>query len=166
MTTHLFLDLEDTLVESLMRFPGYIPIPNGILAAKNLMLEHNVVTVNIFSFALWTQIETEAFEVFGRKMLEERLGTKIFHVPNCIEIAHRIAMQLNLHPERCEFADVQDFLGKDDAFKHYVKRLCRVDHSLFRKGDQFMLLDDMVDNSTIHLRDNTVIRTILFDRNK
>lgn len=130
------------------------------------MLEHHVVTVNIFSFALWKQHEVRQFDMWGRQMIEERLGNSITLVPDCIEISEAVAKQLHLHPERCDFSDVCDFLGKDGAFKLFIKRLIQTDHSKFRKGDQFILLDDMVDTSITHLKDNTVIRTILFDRNK
>lgn len=164
--THLFLDLEDTLVESLFHYPHYIPIPKSFLAAKTLMLEHHVVTVNIFSFALGGQGDVKQFNIWGRQMVEERLGVPINLVPDCIEISETVAKQLRLHPERCDFSDVCDFLGKEGAFKLFIKRLIQTDRFKFRKGDQFILLDDVVDDSTTHLKDTTVIRTILFDRSK
>lgn len=154
--THLFLDLEDTLIEPL--WDGLFTLKEqGIAKAKELIREHHVDSVSLFSLAIQTSHSRDMLIKTGHAQeLENALGIKFNLIPTCDDMVHAVCRSLKLNPANTSFSDVCDFLGKDGMFKHFVLCLKNDPHK------SFILLDDSVDNSVTTLQNHTIIRTIRF----
>lgn len=154
--THLFLDLEDTLVEPL--WEGLFTIKeSGIVKARELIREFHVDSVSLFSLAIQTSHSRDMLIKTGHAQeLEDALGIKFNLIPTCDDMVHAVCRSLKLNPANTTFSDICDFLGKDGMFKHFVLCLKNDTHK------SFILLDDSVDDSVTTLQNHTTIRTIRF----
>jgi hypothetical protein len=126
MKTHVFLDLEDTVIH---------PVSTGwwntamldVSEIKRWLKAHDPDTVNIFSFALWNQDELDKFNnSFTRNMLENELEVKLSLIPTVDrEIIPACCDVLGLNKHTVSFQDAVAFWGKHEAFRLFTRFVFR-----------------------------------------
>lgn len=136
---HLFLDLEDTVIE---------PVPFGWAnpsfinrgKTKEFIAEFRPDQVHIFSFAVRNDFDVRAFDLHVRDRLEQHLGIKLTMVPSTDQdIFPAICKLVRLSPSRVEFSDISAFWGKHESFRLFVRHLFAGKHPV-----EVALLDDAV----------------------
>lgn len=146
---HLFLDLEDTVIE---------PVPFGwantflinIGKVKAFMAEFKPDAVHLFSFAVHDQAELKRFNYHVRPRLESALGIEL---SMCLTVDDDIlpvcAAARSLVPSLVSFSDLVEFWGKQEAFRLFVQR-----HFAGTENTTVALLDDSVTDEDFHFRAN------------
>lgn len=137
---HLFLDLEDTVVEPVTH--GWeSPKLINVDKVRTFIAQVNPSAVHIFSFAVATPDDVAQFEKHIKPVLEADLGVAITHcptlfghiIPACCAIKH-------LAKDKVTLEDVCDFWGKQGTFKLYAQNMFK-DSSV---PVEVVLLDDAV----------------------
>jgi hypothetical protein len=162
--THLFLDLEDTIIE---------PVTDGWhnTRLKNVEKVRRVISevkphqIHIFSFAIWDLRQLGLFETsLTRKMIEDALSIRLASIPTVDDDI--IPVCTNVRKIACETVDFQEmsaFWGKEGAFRlnclHVFKNAKEDGNEI-----EAILLDDDVRNENIEFPDlNLRIRLINID---
>lgn len=139
---HLFLDLEDTVIE---------PVPDGWMNARFINIpkvkafieQWNPVGVHLFSFAVWNEQQLRGFTNHVQPHLEKYLGRELYLTPTVDDdILPACCAVKGLSIDRVDFSDMSDFWSKQDSFKHYVRH--KFGDVRARGGLQVVLLDDAV----------------------
>jgi hypothetical protein len=137
-----FLDLEQTIIDS---WEGREIINVGPI--KRWLHANGADSVNIFSFAIWTDEDKQNFDQYIRPRIERYLELPILSWPSIEDMMRADFDHTGVHfdrgHERTEFINMR---GKKDAFINYV--LCKVD---FKRA---VLIDDVVQDITITHRKN------------
>ena len=151
----MYLDLEGTIIKDWFNKDKIIN-ERGI---RNLLKEHLITEIGIFSFAIYTVEEVREFKEQLQETLENLLGVKIVKVLTLPEI-----MSIT---SKVEYLSIYDFLRHNDKYSTF-HRYCKSKH----KGEMSMLIDDMVPTSCLTLAGDpeTIIYTFnvndLKDRSK
>ena len=149
---NLFLDLELTLIKD---WYDQTLIPHNIEIIKKFINEHRIERSVLFSGAVWTKSEGEAFNTELRVFLEEKLGISIDVL--LLGEAHQLILNKNgLIGENTAFAcDTFLFEEKEEFFKQWLLATEAKGH--------FVLFDDTVENSIYHRGELTIelIKVIL-----
>lgn len=164
MTTRkfLFLDLEDTIITPVLEGWWNTELMN-VETIKNVIAEFKPDVVNIFSFALHTDLERNNFIASGCKgMIEKALGVAISFVPIVEnEIIEMCCSEKWISADKVDFMDIRDFWGKHDAFRLTCRHLFKKSWDNWRQETEVMLLDDDVFNETFEWPDLHVKGKIL-----
>jgi hypothetical protein len=159
MTKHLFLDLEDTLIEPVPDgWPNARVIPAKIEYVRRVIAKYNPDFVHIFSFAIWDAAQRDRFNMWVRDLLESRLAVKFSAVPTTEDMIAVIKRVLKLSV--FDFDDMVSLMGKHDAFRANMRGM----FSQFpreRPLVEVMLIDDIVQNETFEWPDLNLVGTIL-----
>lgn len=144
-TTHLFLDLEDTIVTPLLNGWANFNLVNVDLI-KTWMSVINPDHVHIFSFAIHGDFDKKAFDTFVRPAVENVIGRSLEMVPTVDDdIIPTIARRMRLVPETVTLSNVNEFWGKDFAFQLFANATFPAKDGEFVKA---FLLDDTTEFST------------------
>lgn len=144
----VFIDLEETLVD---------PVNNGWANArlmdmnqlsniKEILLKYKASSIDIFSFALATKFDQQAFNVFLKDRIELVLTVKINSV-----ITHSEMMRKCGYEHSSEHGNHLSSLmkiGKRNAFLNFCKSLL--------VSDEFILIDDSVMDETVEVNGNKI----------
>ncbi len=134
---HLFLDLEDTLIQPVTEgWRGISFLEANI--AKVMPLVRSAKAVSLFSFALWKH-DFENFQTHARPLIEAKLERTLFMIPTVEMIMSFVCDKLGISEQNTDFSDICDFLGKGGAFEHFVTRLeidnaCLIDDAVMDKS--------------------------------
>lgn len=136
---HLFLDLEDTVIE---------PVPFGwgnaflinIPKVKRFIAEFKPDEVHLFSFAIHNAHELKQFNYHVRSRLEDALGVSLNLCPTVDDdIIPTCCANLNIASAFVSFSDMIEFWGKQGAFRLFVAQTFKA-----RQDTTVALLDDVV----------------------
>lgn len=151
-TKHLFLDLEETVIE---------PVVNGwfltnlinVEKIKAFQTEFNPDFIHVFSFAIWNERERDLFDAGTRQKIERLLGTTLTVVPTVQgDIIPTCAKAKGMVPSCVDFLELINFWGKQDAFRLYVRSMFSDASTLI----EVAFLDDDVYNETFEFHDINV----------
>lgn len=139
---HLFLDLEDTVIEP-VTYGWESPNLINVNKVRAFIAQVKPSAVHIFSFAVATSEDVAQFEKHVKPGLEAALGVSITHcptlfghiIPACCAIKH-------LAKDKVSLEDVCDFWGKQETFKLYVQNV----FNGMKVPVEVVLLDDAVVN--------------------
>lgn len=163
---HLFLDLEDTVIEPVYQGWHRTELVNTE-RVRAFIQEWKPTAVHLFSFAVHNVHELSGFNRGTRPMLEQALGVQIRMTPTVDDDILPACCKLqNLSVRRTTFEELVEFWGKQTAFKMFMRHNM---HRLFNRDDfneplHAALLDDAVfdedvswPNENVHL----AIRNVL-----
>ena len=140
----LWLDLEGTIIDDW--YKGNLFLGRRI---KDFTDEHKISKLNIFSFAIQSVFDQEKFVSRGmKKMIEDFLEVEILNHPSVPDMMRKISPW-----EKLKYDDMFDFMSincKHWAFIKYIQA-----HSEFN-NQHFVLIDDMVDNMEILIKDRNL----------
>lgn len=141
MNTTVFVDLEDTLVDS---FDEMVAVNHE--KVDRFMKEHCPNReVDLFSFAVWDERELERMHRFAFHVEREH-DLKFNKIWTCMEMIKTVQAHTGV------FWDLHDFLsvwGKERGFEDFCTALRLKDHT-------FVLFDDVVPNKIVHFSDTNV----------
>lgn len=150
---HLFLDLEDTVVTPVTEGWHNVSLMN-VDKIKKFINEFKPDTVNIFSFAIHDEHDLKGFNLSLRDWLERELDVTLNLVPTLFgDILPVCCKMLKLGNGAVSFQDLRDFVGKQEAFRMFVR-------SEFKNCD-IVLIDDLVFNEKSEWPDLNVTCTFL-----
>ena len=137
MVRHLFLDLEDTVITPVIEEWATAELIN-VQKILNFIHDYNPDTLNIFSFALHNDFELNGFRNSGTQMMIERVfNTNLIRMPTVEYMIDIFTKHMRLGQGSVDFIDFTHMVGKQNAFRIYVKEIGR-------NHDEFILLDDVV----------------------
>lgn len=120
---HLFLDLEDTVIQPVNRGWDYTELVNT-QKVREFIKEWRPTHVHLFSFALHNVRELAGFNRGTRAMLEEALGLKLQMTPTVDEDILPACCKLQrLSPRHTTFTEMVEFWGKQASFRMYVRQM-------------------------------------------
>lgn len=138
MNTCVFLDLEETIIDSWQ---------SGLLVNVQVLREflekNNVTEIGIFSFAVYNDRDLEIFNRDHKPFIEKALNVT---VTSCVTVEQMQKSDTKF--TGIFFDNISDFIsvrGKKDAFINFVNANI--------KFDKAMLIDDVVPNMTIRFND-------------
>ena len=142
-TTRVFLDLEETIIESWGN-----PVLVNHQRINKFLKKLDITHVGIFSFAIWDENDKRNFDRFGIKdTIENALEVRINNVLTIPDIAKEVFWKQGMVISINEFITIW---GKQRAFIDWAMMQPRFD-----EGDmEFILIDDVVQNLTILDRDS------------
>ncbi len=151
---HLYLDLEDTLIEPVVNgWPNVNLIPHKIAEVRKFIEAWKPQHVHIFSFAVWNESEHMRFCLYQKERLEQVLGVKFTTVPTVDDdIIPQACRVLSIDPGMVNFSDASDFWGKGESFRLFMKSTW---HDLEKQGRgvEVILIDDAVTNEVFQFPD-------------
>lgn len=164
MQNHIFLDLEDTVIEPLLFgssswFNCEFLIHN-IEVIKKFISTHRDPKVHLFSFAVHNIHELSAFNQGTRPHLEKLLGVKFEMTPTVDDdIIPACCRQKSMAASLVTFTEAVEFWGKHDAFRMYIR-------DFFSKHNHnekisVTLFDDCVFDETFHWPDMNLSGSII-----
>lgn len=160
---HLFLDLEDTIIAPVME--GWWQteiIPENAEKIRKIIAEYKPDVVNIFSFAIHNDRERANFGMGTKPMIERALGVTFSSIPIVEgEIIEACCNMKWISSDRCDFIDIRDFWGKQDAFKLWCRHLFQHSWEKWQQETEVMLLDDDVFNENFQWPDMHVTGQII-----
>ena len=141
----LFLDLEMTLIKD---WYDHTLILKNVSIINEFIRKNKIEKATLFSAAVWTKKESDAFNVNLKEFLEENLEVAIEVL--LLEEAHQLVLDKNgLIGENTAFAcDTFLFEEKEEFFKQWLLASNAKGH--------FVLFDDTVENSLYHRGDLTI----------
>lgn len=143
---HLFLDLEDTVIQPVTRGWDATELVN-IPKVRAFIKEWRPTKVHLFSFALHNVHELSGFNRGTRAMLEEALGLTLQMTPTVDEDILPACCRLQrLSPRHTTFTEMVEFWGKQASFRMYVRQLHSklMPRTSFEQKLTVALLDDAV----------------------
>lgn len=144
---HLFLDLEDTCITPIVQGWNQFDLIN-LQKIKRVIEEFNPDFLHIFSFAIWNKADLNGFDLNVRPLLEKSLGKTIGIVPTVDDdILPACCKERVLRKSTVSFQDMNNFWGKHEAFRLFIRQLFQ-DHGGLITKIEVMLLDDCVINET------------------
>lgn len=150
---HLFLDLEDTIITPVTEGWWCTELIN-VQKIKDVIAEFQPDVINIFSFAIWNDMELESFNKGTRPMIEQALGRTLSAVPRVEgEIIEACCNEMWLARERVDFIDLNHFWGKHEAFRLNMRHLFKNAWDKWQQETVVMLLDDAVMNENFEWPD-------------
>lgn len=155
---YLFLDLEDTLITPVFDGWGNCELIN-IEKIKNIIEKENPDTINVFSFAIHTKEDKKEFEEICKPMIEKVYGIKISHYPTVseiIDVCSLVSSKNNKMKKSVSFQELRRFWGKSGAFKIYVKGKFKSRFGPTTHPQEFILLDDDVENESFSYDDHLI----------
>lgn len=158
---HLYLDLEDTIIEPVTEgWPNTRLINTQKIRA--FIDEFKPHYLHIFSFAIHNEWEKKGFMTFVQRRIEEVCGMPVTVIPMVdSEIIFACCKMMGISTDTVSFSDMCDFWGKQQAF-----RLCM--RNLYRNNStpvELVLLDDVVYNEEITWLDlNVKLRIFNIDQ--
>jgi len=146
---HLFIDLEDTVIEPVLNGWGRTALLN-IEKVKRFIKEFKPNTVNIFSFAIWNTAELDKFNTLCRPGLEQALGIKFNAIPTVDDdIIPMCCNVLGIGQGAVDFDDCSTFWGKHEAFRLNMRHLAKAS----QRPLEVAFLDDAVFNENFEWPD-------------
>ena len=152
----LFLDLEDTVIEPVMKGWHNTEMIN-VEKLKKFINELKPDSVHIFSFAIWDEIEKERFILYTQPMIEKTLGITIVGVPTVEDIIHNVCRVKSVPNGSIDFDDLSTFFGKQHAFHLCMRHLYATNSTPV----ELTFLDDVVYNEACVWPDSQVTLRIL-----
>ena len=148
MTKLVFLDLEGTVI-SLIEDQSYSTTELfNIQLVRKWLKDQGVSAVGIFSFAIDNDVERITFmNSWLRKALEEGLGVTVGNVITVEEVRNSILRKNRVKLE--DLWEVKQLWGKERGFVDH----CKVNF----KNCECVLLDDLVDDMTMNVKDLALI---------
>lgn len=153
---HLFLDLEDTVIE---------PVPYGwantslmnIAKVRDFITAFKPNRVHLFSFAIYNQPDLKQFDYHIRARLEDALDVKLDMCPTVDDnIIPACARSHGV--TQISFSELTRVIGKQNAFKMFVEQ-----HFEGTENITVALLDDSVTDEDFSFANSTscgIIRNI------
>lgn len=138
MNTCVFLDLEETIIDS-----WHSGLLVNVQVLRDFLEKNNVTEVGIFSFAVYNDRDLEIFNRDHKPFIERALNVTI---TSCVTVEQM--MKKDTAFTGIFFDNVSDFIsvrGKKDAFINFVNGNV--------KFDKAMLIDDVVPNMTVRFND-------------
>lgn len=118
---HLFLDLEDTVIEPVPFGWGNTALIN-VAKVQEFIKSFKPTKLHLFSFAIYDENDLKLFNYHIRNRLENALGLQIDLCPSVYaDIIPACCRIKNLAPTHVSFSDVIEFWGKQDSFKLYIQ---------------------------------------------
>lgn len=134
----IFFDLEGTLINSW----SDVSLCN-IERVRNIIKEHGITEISIFSFAIDNENDVRTFEKDGFKnFIERAYEIKIVECPTTKEI---MSVCLKYSGNLFDLFEFKSVWGKTRAFQEYCTALY--------KDTACMLIDDVVPNTTLYMHD-------------
>ena len=157
--THLFLDLEGTVITPVLDGWHNAEILN-LDRVKDVIWKEQPLTVNIFSFALHTEADLSSFNGRIRNALEKELGVEFTWIPTVQQIKGATCAARHLHPGKVDLDDLSSFFSKHESFRLFVREHTRFPtaRNAHRK---FILIDDNVWNEKWSWEDRNVSGEII-----
>jgi len=118
----LFLDLEDTVIEPVMKGWHNTGMINEE-KLKKFIADYNPDSIHIFSFAIWDEDQKGKFMGHTKMMIEQALGIKITGVPTVEDIIHNVCRVQGIPPSSMDFDDLSTFYGKQHSFHLCMRHL-------------------------------------------
>lgn len=145
MDTLLFLDLEETVIESWQN-----PLLCNISKVKKFLADFDTKDVRIFSFAVWNENDRREFDFSIKGLLERAFDVNIVWCPTLEEITKEVASFTGC---RWELHEISSVWGKHRTF---------IDFCTSQFSDiECVLLDDVVPNLELFNKDkNLKIRLV------
>lgn len=143
---HLFLDLENTIISEVTDGWHTASLINVDLI-KQVISEFKPHYISVFSFAIWNEVEKQKFVQHAKQMIEDALSIS-FHVVLRVDedIIPACSHVKKLLPSKVDFMEADDFWGKHEAFRLFVRHSFEKVWSTDSKSTEVMLLDDVVWN--------------------
>lgn len=142
----MFWDLEETVIESFTE-PHHVNIERMLTISKHF----STSSVEIFSFAIWNSRDKAIFDVKMKVSLEALYDIEITGALMMADVNRSYFKHTGVWLDDIDFTAI---LGKHGAFVEYVKMVTK-------GNEEFILVDDVVDNATFHFRDtNTIIHLV------
>jgi hypothetical protein len=143
---HLFLDLEETIVDPLYSGWACTNIIN-VQKITDLISAFNPDEVHLFSFAVWNQQELVKFNEHLRPHIEKTFGFSFSGTWTVDDdILPLCTAQMRLGNYSVSFSDMVDFWGKQHSFKLAMRQTFL--NSAHDSCTEVMLVDDIVHNET------------------
>lgn len=141
---HLFLDLEETVITSVFESWADAELINQE-KVRGFIEKYAPDSVHLFSFALRSELELSGFNFSVRKRLEKSLGITLQLTPIVSQdMKTAIGNALRLSPDRIDFLDISQLIGKQQAFRLYVQSRFQGSSSGSNPPVDVVLLDDSV----------------------
>lgn len=142
---NLFLDLENTIIKS---------VDEPVLIAENLPAIQKAVdscqTLSIFSFAIHTEEDSKKCEPI-LNLVKETFGKEF-------TVVHKDLLKPILK-SKFPWADDMDFMDLSNSKEEMFQLFCRSKFSDYEQ-DKFVLIDDMVENTCLSVKKESVIEII------
>lgn len=149
MDKKLFLDLEETLIES---WNNPTLLPEKVSVIREFCKEHSITEATMFSLAIFDEREVEFFNKHFKEWLEKHLEISLQAL--ALEVVFKEIISKNgILANMNELSDIFIFNMKEQAFTEWI----------FKKEDknvEFILFDDMIQNKDIFIRDKNVKITL------
>lgn len=150
MTKKVFLDLEETIITC-----WDDPVLMNVQRLRDLLERLSVKEVDIFSFAVWTDVDVMKFNTDMRMMIETALNVQVRKTWPVSEIkqvvCHKMGGAVFSTSEFCAL------WGKVRAFPDFIEAQKAKWTLDFVNSDHFILLDDCVPNKSIINKDENII---------
>ncbi len=138
--THLFLDLEDTIITPAIGGFAKTQLIN-VEKIQNFIQLTQPDTLNIFSFAIYDDTcLANFFNTYTDKMIEKSLGMNLINIPTVQNMIDIFTHHMRIGIGTVDISDFFQMVGKQTAFRHFVKR-----KSSNNLNDTFILVDDVVE---------------------
>lgn len=148
MSKHIFLDLEDTIITSVITKFSDVELIN-VNSIKTFIEQEKPDIVSIFSFALWDDCDVKAFKEHCLPMIEDALSIKIHLIPSMHDkIIPSCCHQRKMTPSSVDVSDTIAFWSKDLSFLLCMKEWYP------RGNTHCILIDDIVDDVEMHFKQN------------
>ena len=143
---HLFLDLEDTIIT---------PVVDGWHNVELVNLEKIKVIIDIFkpdfvdvfSFAIHNDFESNMFSKTVRPHIERELNVKLNMIPSVdVHIKNACCEIMKIAPSKVDFDDMSTFWSKHESFRLFCRHHFRKTFALTGQLTEVMLLDDAVEH--------------------
>lgn len=145
----LWLDLEQTIISI-----WDDPVVCNVEKIKEFVANHQPTEINIFSFACWNNKDRDHFNLTMREWLNREFNFTLNRIHTCEEVMDRIFWSKGTVFTLSEFTAIW---GKEKAFNDWIVET--------EEEGEFVLIDDVVANVTIHRPTRgQIIRTLNVDR--
>lgn len=135
----LYIDLEETIIRSWDQ-----PFLINIDRVKQFVNKHGFKEINIFSFAIWNNIDREHFEKSIKEEIENCLQVSVNDIPTKEEILTIVRQRNRINMDSLELSTLW---GKERSFEDFVFSKVSVEPI------KTILIDDAVQNKIVLMDD-------------
>jgi hypothetical protein len=149
---HLFIDLEETLIDNWDA--ANLGPRNKVLHLLEKHFDHTLSTsrldATIWSFAVWDEKDVKDFDQRMCKWLEDHFNLSFIRIVSCKEMRDAI-VKLKGFNMGLDVSEMVQLWGKDRSLEDWVKF-----HLDEFADSEIVLLDDLVMNRSVHFHDANV----------
>jgi hypothetical protein len=147
MNKHLFIDLEETLIDTWDNFHlGPVNRINALLD-EHFPGQRPSLDATVWSFAVWNDKDRDHFNKTMRDFLGGIFGLNFVRVITCEEMIEAIVAFKGFAKGSIDMVEMSQIWGKEGSFECWVR--------LNEGPGHFVLIDDVVPNRTVLLPDNS-----------